>query len=51
MSSTDNEFRRSDRRESDRRGSEKPFAGEDRRVSQRRSGADRRSAPRVRLQD
>lgn len=51
MSSTDNEFRRADRRESDRRNSEKPFPGDERRVAQRRSGAERRRAPRVRLQD
>jgi hypothetical protein len=51
MSSTDSEFPRADRRDSDRRNSEKPFAGDERRVSQRRSGADRRRAPRVRLQD
>jgi hypothetical protein len=51
MSSTDNETRRADRRESDRRRLEKPFAGEERRVSQRRTGAERRRAPRVRLQD
>jgi len=51
MSSTDNDIRRADRRDSDRRGSEQPFAGDDRRVSQRRSGAERRRAPRVRLQD
>jgi hypothetical protein len=51
MSSTDNEGRRADRREGDRRNSEKPFAGDERRVSQRRSGSERRSAPRVRLQD
>jgi hypothetical protein len=51
MSNTDNEFHRANRRDSDRRTSEKPFAGDERRASQRRSGAERRRAPRVRLQD
>ena len=35
-----------DRRRGERRGDDKPFAGEDRRVEPRRKGADRRREPR-----
>lgn len=36
----------SGRRQGDRRKAQAPFAGEDRRKTERRSGADRRAAPR-----
>lgn len=37
----------SGRRQGDRRKAQLPFAGEDRRKGERRSGADRRAAPRT----
>lgn len=36
-----------ERRNNDRRAAAQPFAGEDRRTGERRSGKDRRGAPRV----
>ena len=41
--------RSADRRDDDRRVAADAFAGAERRVSERRSGGDRRQAPRVRL--
>ena len=41
----------SDRRGSDRRALQRPFDGGERRVGTRRSGADRRNAPRAKLLD
>lgn len=46
---TDTDAPRSDRRQTDRREETVPFAGDDRRSGERRSGNDRRQAPRVRL--
>jgi hypothetical protein len=49
MSNPSKPGRHADRRADDRRVVQAAFAGDDRREGERRSGEDRRQAPRVRL--